>query len=234
MNGETTYKPNYTVVDDGQIAKPNIETETNNQTKKAAVPLKSKIEFAPSEIELISSKRHKLRLFDPKGIYTFRHIEVSYYQSFLHVLSMCISLFLIVSFYRAIITGSHQFVSGMGDVNSLNTLDMLFIGFIALYGFIKVKRAIFIRVAKFHIRYKLALLANAFNLIILNHVKLLIILLAFSLLMILGNYPEKLFKMNFDLIESGVMSDTQFILMCFFSNMIVIQALKYCGKGEAE
>jgi len=233
MNGESTYKPNYTMVDDEQIAKPNIETETNNQTKKTAVPLKPKIELVPNEIELISSKRHKLRLFDPKGIYTFRHIEVSYYQSFLHVLSMCVSLFLIVSFYRLIITDSHQFVSGIGDVNDLNVLDKLSLWFIALYSFIKVKKAIFIKVAKFHIRYRLALCANAFNLIILNHLKLLIVLLALNLFMIQGYHPEKSVNVALDLIENGVMTDTISIFIWFLSIMIVINALKYCGKGEA-
>ncbi|MGK2233876.1 MAG: hypothetical protein ACI92O_003086 [Colwellia sp.] len=86
MNGESTYQQNFTVVDE-EISNSNAETENNKQPTENAKTLQADFVLAPSEISLIQKKRHKLRIFDPKGIYTFKHIEISYFQSFLHTLS---------------------------------------------------------------------------------------------------------------------------------------------------
>jgi len=234
MNGESTYKPNFTVVDDIELPEPNLEEKSNSQTKETTLPLEDNADLNPNEINLIYGERHKMRLFDPKGIYTFRHIKISNFQSFLHTLSICISLLLIVNFYRLLITGSHQFVSGLGKVNNLNLLDKLSMTFIAIYGFIKIKKVVSIKVTKFYTRYRLALCANAINFIVLNYFKLSILFLALQLLIIRVKYPNKRVDIAFDLIQNGVMADTLSIITWFISIIIVIKAFKYCSVGETK
>ena len=135
MNGESTYKPNFTVIDDEPTSEPKPKKENNKTSNDNA-----DFAFSSSEENLINKKRHKLRIFDPEGIYTFRHIEIGYFHSFLHAISALISLFLIIGFYYLVIAETQQIVTGIGDVSDINVLDKLCMSFIAIYGLLKIKK----------------------------------------------------------------------------------------------
>jgi|GEM_PF-1719395 len=231
MDGEFTYKPNFTVVDH-KSSKFKPESKNNKQSKDNANTLEHSSVLDPNEVGFIQKKRHKIRIFDPEGIYTFRHIEISYFQSFLHTLSMLISLFLIISFYYFVITDTQKFVTDLGRVSDINTLDKLCMFFIALYSLLKIKKTITTKVTNFNKRYCIAICANSLNTIVLNYLKLIFFFLVIILTIIQREYPEKTVSFAFNLFENGVLADTLSIITWFITIMIVIKAFKYCGKGE--
>lgn len=227
MNGESTYKPNFTVIDDEPTSEPKPKKENNKTSNDNA-----DFAFNSSEENLIKKKRHKLRIFDPEGIYTFRHIEIGYFHSFLHAISALISLFLIISYYRLSITETQQLVPGVGYISDLNVLDKLCMTFIALYGVIKVKSVFNVKVTPFNKRYRLALCANAFNRFVLNYLKLIVAFLVFQFLIIQVKYLDLTVGEALELTLNGTMTDTISIITWFISIIIVVKAFKYCGKGE--
>ena len=227
MHGESTYKPNFTVVDDEPTSEPKPKKE-NNKTSND----KADFAFSSSEENLINKKRHKLRIFDPEGIYTFRHIEIGYFQSFLHAISALISLFLIIGFYYLVIADTKQVVTGIGDVSDINVLDKLAMSFIAIYGLLKIKKTLTIKVTKFDIRYRVALCANSLNRIIFNYLKLTFICSTIILTIMQVDYPDKTVSAALRIFENGVLADTLSIITWLISIIIVVKAFKYCGKGE--
>ncbi len=114
----------------------NLNLKKNNKTSND----NADFAFSSSEENLIKKKRHKLRIFDPEGIYTFRHIEIRYFHSFLHTISALISSFLLIGFYYLVIADTQQVVTGIGDVSDINVLDKLCMSFIAIYGLLKIKK----------------------------------------------------------------------------------------------
>tara|TARA_R110001599_G_scaffold82854_2_gene222840 strand:- start:32489 stop:33193 length:705 start_codon:yes stop_codon:yes gene_type:complete len=232
MNGESTYKPNFNVVDDEPIQDPIIEPVNNKQLNENTKISESDLVLNTSEVSLIQKKRHKLRIFDPEGIYTFKHVEIGYFQSFLHAITMFTSLFLIVSFYRLIITDTQKLVYGLGYISDLNVLDKLCMTFIALYGLLKIKKTFTTKVTNFDKRYRLALCANALNSIVLNYLKLSFIFIAMALSIIEVEYPEITLSAAFNILENGLISDSLSIMTWFISIVLVVKAFKYCGKGE--
>ena len=227
MNGESTYKPNFTVIDDEPTSEPKPKKENNKTSNDNA-----DFAFSSSEENLIKKKRHKLRMFDPEGIYTFRHIEIGYFHSFLHAISALISLFLIIGFYYLVIADTQQVVTGIGDVSDMNVLDKLSMSFIAIYGLLKIKKTLTTKVTKFDIRYRIALCANSLNRIIFNYLKLTFICSTIILTIMQVDYPNKTVSAAFSIFENGVLADTLSILTWSISIIIVVKAFKYCGKGE--
>jgi len=229
MNGESTYKPNFTAVDAEQISESKVELKKNKKLNE-----NTDFAFSPSEVSLIQNKRHKLRIFDPEGIYTFKHIEIGYFQSFIHTISLLISLFLIIGFYYLVITGAQQFITGIGRVSDLNVLDKLCMAFIALYGFFKIKKIFNTKVTNFDKRYQIALCANSLNRIVLNYLKLIFFFLAIVLPIRQVQYPEKTVSAALNIFENGVFADSVSIITWFISIIIVVKAFTYCGKGEVK
>lgn len=227
MNGESTYKPNFTVVDDEPTSEPNPKKENNKTSNDNA-----DFAFSSSEESLIKKKRHKLRIFDPEGIYTFRHIEIGYFHSFLHVISLLIALFLIMVFYYLVITDTQKVVTGIGDVSDINVLDKLCLSFITIYGFVKIKKTLITKVTVFDIRYRIALCANSLSRIVFNSLKLIFICLTIILMIMKVYFPDKTVSAAFSIFENGVLADTLSIITWFISIIIVVKAFKYCGKGE--
>lgn len=226
MNGESTFKPNFTV-DDVPTSESNLGKEYNKATSES-----TDFAISPSEEDLIKKKRHKLRLNDPEGVYTFRHIEIGYFHSFIHVISLLIALFLIISFYLLVIEDTQQIVTGVGYVSDINLLDKLSMSFIAVYGFLKIKSTLFTKMSKFDIRYRIALCVNALNRIIVNYLKLIFIYSTIALTSIQVYSPNQAVSDAFRVFENGVLADTISIIIWFISITIVIKAFKYCGKGE--
>ena len=227
MNGESTYKPNFTVVDDEPTSEPKPKIENNKTSNDNA-----DFAFSSSEENLINKKRHKLRIFDPEGIYIFRHIEIGYFHSFMHVISLLIALFLIIGFYYIVITDTQKVVTGIGGVSDINVLDKLCMSFIAFYGLLKIKKTLTTKVAKFDIRYRIALCANSLNRIIFNYLKLIFICSTIILTVMQAHSPDKTVSAAFSIFENGVLADTLSIITWFISIVIVVKSFKYCGKGE--
>ncbi len=232
MNGDPSNIPDFTIVDDEQISEAKVESENNKKSNENIGTLETDFVFNPSEVSLIQKKRHKLRVFDPKGIYTFKHIEIGYFQSFLHILSMCISLFLIIAFYYLVVTETQQFVTGLGKVSDLNVLDKLCMSFITFYVFFKIKKTFTTKTTNFDTRYRIALCANSLNRIVLNYLKLTFFFFAIIFMIILVEYPDKTVSSASDLFENGEVADSLSIITWFIFIVIVIKAFKYCGKGE--
>lgn len=232
MDDESSYKTNFILIDDEKVSESDVETDNNKQSNKDNNTLEKDFSFAPSELSLVKKNRKKIRIFDPEGIYDFRHIEIGYFYSLLHILSICISLPLILGSYYFAIAESQQVMPSLGEVSNLNMLDKLCMAFIVLYGFSKIKKVFTTKVTKFDIRYRIALCANSLNCIVLNHLKLLILTYAAFLMLMLSENSEKTVSAAFDIFLNGTLADTIAIISWFISIAITINAFKYCGKGE--
>lgn len=55
--------------------------------------------FHVNELNFIEQHRTKLRLFDPAGIYQFRHIQLGFFQSFFQLITFIISFFFFLFYY---------------------------------------------------------------------------------------------------------------------------------------
>ena len=97
MNGESTYQPNFVINEDDKVPVEKKEFEHREETLLAAVTAKgdAQTELIKREVQFIEGQRKKLRLFDPQGVYFYRHITISYFQSAFHIISLLISCYLI-------------------------------------------------------------------------------------------------------------------------------------------
>lgn len=232
MNGESTYKPDFITVENEQTLASDNKVEANNNENITNDLQNSSVVLTDSEVKLIHKQRQKLRLFDPEGLYNFRHIEIGYFQSFLHVLSMCISLFLISGFFFSAIIDTQQLVKGVGKISDLNLLDKLCMSFIALYGLLNIKKALTTKVTNFDKRYRIAMCANSLSCIIFNYLKLKIFFMVVTLVIIKLKYPDKTVSSAVYIFENGVVADSLSIITWFIFIVIVVKAFKYCGKGK--
>ncbi|WP_085303138.1 hypothetical protein [Colwellia polaris] len=232
MNGESTYKPDFITVENEQTLASDNKVEANNNENLTNDLQNSSADLTDSEVKLIHKQRQKLRLFDPEDVYNFRHIEIGYFQSFLHVISLCISIFSIIGFSYLIINNSQQLVKGIGMISDLNVLDKLCMSFIALYSLFKIKKTLTTKATNFDKRYRIAICANSLNLIVLNYLKLSLLFLALMLTFIQVEYTDETVSSAVYIFENGVVADSLSIITWFIFIVMVVKAFKYCGKGE--
>ncbi|MGK2231610.1 MAG: hypothetical protein ACI92O_000768 [Colwellia sp.] len=145
---------------------------------------------------------------------------------------MFISLFLIIGFYYLVITDTQQLVPGLGRVSDINVLDKLCMSFIALYGLLKIKITFSTKASNFDKRYRIALCANSLNRIALNYLKLSFFSSAIIFTIIQVEFLEISVSDAINIFANGVIADSLSIITWFISIVIVVKALKYCGKGE--
>lgn len=232
MNGESTYEPNFVIHEEDKTTTEQREYEDNLKPTTQATAVKGEVsnKLINREVEFIEAQRNKLRLFDPKGVYFYRHIAISYFQSGLHAISLLVSCYLIYLFMLEIGAANKAFVDGIGWVSDKTLLEKLAnvicIGlfFTQLRGLFKLKKS------DGGNRYKLAMLANAINLIVINHLKVLILLVvtvmlyAFSLSDVLSP------NMILETLSNGVLSDVSDALLSLITIIIFVRALRFCKK----
>ncbi|MBU2925807.1 hypothetical protein Q4530_01110 [Colwellia sp. 1_MG-2023] len=232
MNGESTYQPDFVVVDED-----NLESKKENPSDANKINSQEIVDndFNQREIDFVNKQRHKLRVINPKGVYFFRHITISYFHSAIHLLSLLISLLLIFLFCRKLNIQSEQLISGVGYVSDWNVLDQLFLTFIVIFTLTKLRTLMITKINGTSKRYKIALCANAFNSIVFNYLKFLVLI--FSLIFSLFFFAID-FETGF-LIEdvvakltNGVFVDTVSPIVWCVTLAIVIRGFRFFGKGE--
>ncbi|WP_022944913.1 hypothetical protein [Pseudoalteromonas ruthenica] len=234
MNGESSLGPNFASVDDEKAADSVSESSVHEKIDMRSINEKQTTSVASCELEYLKKKRNKLRLFDPAGVYDFRHVEISYTHSLCHVLSLCCSLFI---FYgSAILTAllAKTEILGLGEVSDLPFLDKIGLTFVILYPLIKISQILTTKVSEFNKRYQLAMCANAFNLLNLNGIKFVTLLLAIELIILVAGYGELSVNLALAELSNGFMADTLSALTWVISVIIAVKAFKYCGKGKEE
>jgi hypothetical protein len=232
MNGNSDADPNFVIINDSKELESVSTIDEMEQRVKHSKETIGDQNFNKTEIELIEKQRHKLRLFDPQGIYNFRHIEISYGQSFVQICSLFVSLLCIAfcTYTVLMMTFPDQIVLGLGHVNDLNVLDKLCLYFLLIFTLLKVKKLIETKAGKYSIRYKIALCANSFNRVLLDTLKLTILIYFIVFIYSSINTPDISMAEFIEFYFYGVVGDTISFIEWFFTIIIVVRALKPIGK----
>jgi hypothetical protein len=236
MNGESKYEPNFVINEEGKTS---IEQQKFEDSLKSIPPItavkdKAQNELIKREVEYIKGKRKKLRLIDPKGVYFYRHISISYFQTAFHIITLLVSCYLIYLLLLETSSLGKEFVKGIGWVSNITLIErmagiiVLVVLFIQLRGLFKHQGLSALR------RYKLAMLANAINNVVINHLKLIVL---FLILMMLYSFSiGSLVKADavFEKLSNGVIADVYEALLIIISITIIVRAFRFCNKELAE
>ena len=215
MNGEPSLEPNFVLVDEDKATE-SSESEVCEQANAHTVESEDDLAVASNELEYIKKKRKQLRLFDPAGVYDFRHVEIGYMHSLWHVLSLCCSLFIFYGMYLLNVAVAKVAIAGLGEVSDLSVLDMLGLTFVIIYPLIKIRKILTSKVSDYNKRYQLSMLANAFNYIALNYFRLLLVFAAIDLAILTIDYGELSVNVAMEQLSNGVMFDSFSIVLWFF------------------
>ena len=182
------------------------------------------------ESKFILKARKKIRLFDPEGIYQFKGTAIPYYQSFMHLISLLFSLYLITCYFALIVFSELEHLDGVGNTSDLTMIDKLFMITLAVLTVLKLKKLISVKVTHYDVRYKLALAANGFNRIVINLVKFSIYFLALALFLIGLDHPNETILGAFDRLGNGVTADFLVFSSWIVTSLIFVKAFKRFGK----
>ena len=210
------------------------ESRTDNNEAKLSKnqneqPLKS-LNVSDLESKFILKARKKIRLFDPEGVYQFKGNAIPYYQSFVHLISLLLSLCLIFYYFVVFVFSELEHLDGVGDTSDLTTIDKLFMITLAALTVFKLKKLISVKVTHYGVRYKLALASNGFNLIVLNLLKFSIYFLALAIFIIGFDHPNETILGAFERLENGVMSDSLAFFSWIVTALIFVKAFLRFGK----
>jgi len=182
------------------------------------------------ESKFILKARKKIRLFDPEGIYQFKGSAIPYYQSFMHLISLLLSLYLITCYFALIVFSELEHLDGVGNTSDLTMIDKLFMITLAVLTVLKLKKLISVKVTHYDVRYKLALAANGFNCIVINLVKFSIYFLALALFLIGLDHPNETILGAFERLGNGVIADFLVFSSWIVTSLIFVKAFKRFGK----
>jgi hypothetical protein len=236
MNGESTYEPNFVINEEDKASTEQKEFEESLKSIPPTTALKDEasIKLIDREVEFIEGQRSKLRLFDPKGVYFYRHNTISYFQSAFHIISLLVSCYLIYLLLLETSSLSKEFVQGIGWVSNITLIErmaditILVVLFVQFRGLFKHQGLSALR------RYKLAMLANAINNVVINHLKLIVLFLILMMLYFfsIGSLVEA--DAVFEKLSNGVIADVYEALLIIISIAIIVRAFRFCNKELAE
>lgn len=205
----------------------------NNEAKPSQNQNEQELKtFKLSDLEskFILKARKKIRLLDPEGVYQFKGTAIPYYQSFIHLISLLFSLYLITCYFALIVFSELEHLDGVGNTSDLTVIDKLFMITLAALTVFKLKKLLTVKVTYYDVRYKLALAANGFNLIVLNILKFSIYFLALALFIIGLDHPNETILGAFDRLGNGVTADSLTFFSWIVTLLIFIKAFKRFGK----
>lgn len=213
------------------------ETQTTTSTSKDQVepevisqPQSTiKSEFIPREIDFLNRHRRKIRLCDPKGVYEFRHIQQTWFQSLLQVVTMLISLACMVGIYYWGYQESKEMMVGVGEVSNLTWINVIEVVMTVGIIFIAIRKLG--KQAKQHPqkRYRIAMIANAFNRMLFNNLRLMLIVFV-PLIIVVMTVDPALQSINFERFEEGVAADLIDAMYSLVSIFICFRSFRFCGK----
>ncbi|WP_017221306.1 hypothetical protein [Moritella dasanensis] len=208
-------------------SKDQVEPEVISQLQSPITP-----EFIPREIDFLNRHRQKIRLFDPKGVYEFRHIQQTWLHSLLQVVTMLISLACMVGIYYWGYQSSKEIIVGVGEVSDLTWVNVFEV--VMSVGIIFVAIRKLGKQAKQHPqkRYRIAMIANAFNRMLFNNLRLMLIVFV-PLIIVAMIVDPTLQSINFERFEEGATADLLGAVYTLFIVFICFRAFRFCGKELA-
>lgn len=197
-------------------------------------PVPNTIELHPREQKHIEKLRKKIRIIDPASVYKYRHIKLSAWNSFFHLITLFAStaLFLLINYYGLSELASIT-LEGVGEVSELTIIDKLSIYlplFIVFISFISLRK----NSKKTPIpRYRLAMFSNSLNRALLNNIKLFSypFILGIGILITLEHYNLDI-DSSMALIFNGVVYDIILAILSVISVLIYYRAFRFCFKRQ--
>ena len=235
MTSKSEYQPDFVLrkENDESVNDNNEEKITPSSVYNTTILENKKSELIKREFTYIQKQRKKIRFFDPKGVYFYRHVTISYFQSTLHLLSLLLSCYLISSMLNFSAKESKEFIAGIGWISNTTAIDtmttsiLLMIISIQLIRLFKKQGIVAIK------RYRLAMLSNAVNRVVLNLCKLILLFLSLIMLLFIFNEVNNT-PLILESLENGVPADILNVIFCVFTIFIVLFSFRFCGKELAE
>jgi hypothetical protein len=181
------------------------------------------------EVKKMEKQRYKIRLCDPQGIYFYRHVPYGWLSRLLHVLSLLTSVALLsfLNVWGYILSAKVDIV-GVGTVSDITITNVFECFLIILVLAIALKK---LRLQRLNVSikgYGIAMLANAFNRVILNYCKVVIYICAVLLVVIVFNKNDASFV--FDTLANGILADAFNVILAGVNVFIFYRAFLYCYK----
>lgn len=218
-------------------SKDQVESDVPSQQKESSqtdIKINSfnftkRLKFLPREIEFLNRHRNKTRLCDPKGVYEFRHIQQTWAQSLLQLITMLISLVCMLGLSYWAYQESKEVIVGVGEVSSLTWINVFEVVMTVGIIFIAIKKLG--KQAKQHPqnRYRLAMMANAFNRMLFNNLRLMLIVFI-PLIIITMIVDPTLQSIDLERFEEGAAADLIDAMYSLVSIVICFRAFRFCGK----
>lgn len=220
----------------------NISSENNgspwvpNNERDKFQPIKRDIQTKPRHAPIITSKennflitsRNKIRISNPKLAYFYKEVPLSWLASVCHFISLTISLIILALGYL-LFWANHQLnIPGIGMLNSFNPADITYLLITSIFLLYVIYRVYKIRIGARG--YRLAIIANSVNLLVLHTLKAAILVL--SILMIIYFVDIKLFHILVPELKNGAFADLLTVSLQLYSVVISIYCLRFCLKGE--
>jgi len=236
MNGESTYKPNFVINEEDKTSTEQKEFEDSLKSTPPITVVKDEVsnKLINREVEFIEGQRSKLRLFDPKGIYFYRHITISYFQSAFHIFSLLVSCYLILHLILFGYSENQTLVKGIGWVSNITTIEKA-INFFILILFLYQLRGLFkLKGLNGLKRYKLAMLANSINVTVINLFKVSLLLFALLMVILITLDPNEKINIILSKLSNGVNADVMDAFLSLVGVVIIVRAFRFCSKGVEE
>jgi hypothetical protein len=236
MNGESTYQPNFVIDEEDKTSAEQKEFEESLKSIPPTIAVKDKVsnKLINREVEFIEGQRRKLRLFDPKGVYFYRHVTISYFQSVSHFITLLISCCVIFLLLELGYSESQTLVKGIGWVSNITLIEQMTYYFIVFFIVYQMRKLFKLQGVNRLKSYKLAMLANSLNLTMINFLKVIFILctlLIFTLMVVTPNENIDVLLLK---LSNGVIGDVMNISISFIGIVTIVRGFRFCNKGLTE
>lgn len=185
------------------------------------------------ESKFLEKQRHKTRVFDPKGVYEFRHIKLTLFQSLLQLITMLISVSCMVGMYYLVYLNSKVEITGVGEISDITWVYVFEVLAIIVIIYMAIKDLL-----KRHQRnpkkgYLLAMTANSFNRMFFNNIIFfLVIFLAFAISVAIQDPTFQ--TLDVESMGEGAMADFFDAICSLFFIIICFVSFRFCRKELAE
>jgi hypothetical protein len=236
MTSESTYQPNFVINEEDNTSPEQKEFE---EGLKSIPPTKvakeeASIKLIDREVEFIEGQRSKLRLFDPKDVYFYRHITINYFQSVFHFISLLISCSVIFLLIGLGYSESQTIVKGIGWVSNITTIEKMINVFTVIFFIYQLRKLFNLQGLSGLKRYKLAMLANSINLTVINFIKVIILFSALLMFTLIISDPNENINVILSRLSNGVFFDVINAFFLLVGVVIFVLAFRFCSKGVEE
>lgn len=157
------------------------ESDVHSESKQES-GFGRELRLEADEVTFIMERRNKLRLFNPKAVYFYRHVSLPKWHCICHGLSVIFHVLFMIGFFLWWWLSSYVAVIGVGRVFNVTLLEILAVVVTIIYLYRACEHLLGLNGLQATKTYKLAMLANGFNAALLTYITVNLILLGIAMI----------------------------------------------------